>query len=63
MNFFLETTTGNTPRPTASSHNSQVSKEHEKLNDQERELKKALALKDHYFGAPKVILYLLESAN
>ena len=38
-------------RPTTSSYKSQVSKEIEESNYQDNEMKKALQLKEHYFGA------------
>ncbi len=41
-----------------SSYKSQLSKEQEKANEQENELQKALALKDHYFGSKKVRIIL-----
>jgi len=43
--------TNKNTRPTTSSYKSQVSKEIEKSNYQDNEMKKALQLKDHYFGA------------
>jgi len=42
-------------RPVAS-YQSQVSKEQDKLKEQDQEVNKALALKEHYFGQKNIVI-------